>query len=79
MRKISSIASAILFNWSASSVIFPRFLDPTISQVPEAVNRVIPVTICDLTYLRKSYILGRWLGMAVNIFWAGPPREGPPA
>jgi len=26
-----------------------------------------------LTYPILSYILGRWLGMAVNIYWAGPP------
>jgi len=37
-----------------------------------------------LTYLRKSYILGRWLGLAQGIYkkfkriGVGPPWEGPP-
>jgi len=35
-----------------------------------------------LTYLRKSYTLGRWLGMVVyirlKIIWVGPPGRAHP-
>ena len=47
--------------------LYPRSLKNAMRRLPQG------ATIMFLTYPILSYTLGRWLGMAVSIYWAGPP------